>query len=419
MSVALATKLPLNTLVHSEIVYPSKKHYEITLTKPLHITLSWEKIGHGAVSTHLIPIDNQGIYAPSKNWINMTNGDTFSLETGKYIIELDSYDFSDVDKYSLALYTHEDTDGDGILNREDTDDDNDGILDENDVFPLDANESVDTDGDNIGDNADNDDDNDGLTDQEELELGTNSTNPDTDNDGHNDANDTYPTDPTQWEEVTITIVPLEEIYILSNTALPTITIDANASNKGNLTYSVASNQPNILTATMSQNLLTLTSLTTEPSDVNITITVTQGTKSETITSTIHIRPSLILLEEEQSGTYKPLDTTHYSYEVNHTHHEVNITPHGTVNYTVTHNSKKTILHLNIANIKVKIDHQHTAKVILPTQKEVHMTITSNGSITPHIEGATLPKKPLGLGSTIESDGKKVRFTIPMSEKLTF
>jgi len=38
-----------------------------------------------------------------------------------------------------------DTDSDGILDIDDTDDDNDSVLDDNDAFPLDANESVDTD----------------------------------------------------------------------------------------------------------------------------------------------------------------------------------------------------------------------------------------------------------------------------------
>jgi FG-GAP repeat protein len=47
-----------------------------------------------------------------------------------------------------------DTDGDGIGNNADTDDDNDGTLDINDAFPLDASEDTDTDGDGIGDNAD-------------------------------------------------------------------------------------------------------------------------------------------------------------------------------------------------------------------------------------------------------------------------
>ena len=65
-----------------------------------------------------------------------------------------------------------DTDGDGIPDSADTDDDNDGVLDSNDAFPLDVNESVDTDGDGIGNNADLDDDGDGYSDVDEIAAGS-------------------------------------------------------------------------------------------------------------------------------------------------------------------------------------------------------------------------------------------------------
>lgn len=83
-----------------------------------------------------------------------------------------------------------DNDGDGIADDIDTDDDNDGVLDVNDafptnpqesedsdgdgvgdnsdVFPNDANESADSDGDGVGDNADVDADNDGIKDVAEA-----------------------------------------------------------------------------------------------------------------------------------------------------------------------------------------------------------------------------------------------------------
>ncbi|MDE0978258.1 MAG: thrombospondin type 3 repeat-containing protein, partial [Arenicellales bacterium] len=53
---------------------------------------------------------------------------------------------------SDQLDTDSDDDGDVC----DNDDDGDGVLDADDAFPLDADESVDTDGDGIGDNADPD-----------------------------------------------------------------------------------------------------------------------------------------------------------------------------------------------------------------------------------------------------------------------
>jgi len=61
-----------------------------------------------------------------------------------------------------------DTDGDGVGDECDSDIDGDGVINDNDAYPSDSNESADTDGDNIGDNADADDDNDGLNDTDDA-----------------------------------------------------------------------------------------------------------------------------------------------------------------------------------------------------------------------------------------------------------
>ena len=88
----------------------------------------------------------------------------------------------------------QDTDNDGISNSEDTDDDNDGVLDVDDAFPLNPNESVDTDHDGVGNNADKDDDNDGISDALEIVNGLNPLNPsdagqDNDGDGVSNADE--------------------------------------------------------------------------------------------------------------------------------------------------------------------------------------------------------------------------------------
>ncbi|XOV89504.1 MAG: peptidylprolyl isomerase [Pseudomonadota bacterium] len=103
-----------------------------------------------------------------------------------------------------------DTDGDGIGNNADTDDDNDGVPDVDDAFPLDPSESLDTDFDLIGNNADTDDDGDSVLDEfdafplDPLEsvdtdgdgIG-NKADPDDDNDGVADAADAFPLDPSE------------------------------------------------------------------------------------------------------------------------------------------------------------------------------------------------------------------------------
>ena len=90
---------------------------------------------------------------------------------------------------SISISIVDDTDGDGILNSDDSDDDNDGVTDENDLFPLDSTETIDSDSDGIGNNADTDDDGDGLLDEVEASYGTNPLLSDTDGDGYSDLDE--------------------------------------------------------------------------------------------------------------------------------------------------------------------------------------------------------------------------------------
>ena len=105
-----------------------------------------------------------------------------------------------------------DTDNDGIGNNADPDDDNDGRKDTVDAFPLDPTEKFDSDGDGIGNKADKDDDNDGVLDKDDAFyldatewLDTdgdgigNNADTDDDNDGVEDALDAFPLDPTRSE----------------------------------------------------------------------------------------------------------------------------------------------------------------------------------------------------------------------------
>jgi len=66
-----------------------------------------------------------------------------------------------------------DNDDVGTQNSLDSDDDNDAVLDVDDTFPFDPNETIDTDGDGTGNNADLDDDNDGTSDVDEIASGRN------------------------------------------------------------------------------------------------------------------------------------------------------------------------------------------------------------------------------------------------------
>ena len=79
-----------------------------------------------------------------------------------------------------------DTDGDGVVDNEDTDDDNDGTPDSEDAFPLDENEDTDTDNDGTGDNEDTDDDGDGIPDAQDTDANGNGI-PDDEEDADGDG----------------------------------------------------------------------------------------------------------------------------------------------------------------------------------------------------------------------------------------
>ncbi|TQV88070.1 Calx-beta domain-containing protein [Aliikangiella coralliicola] len=106
-----------------------------------------------------------------------------------------------------------DSDGDGIGNNADTDDDNDGVTDDQDAFPFDNTEWQDTDGDGIGNNADTDDDNDGVSDDDDAfplddsettdtdgDGVGNNADTDDDNDGVLDDDDAFPLDDSEWQD---------------------------------------------------------------------------------------------------------------------------------------------------------------------------------------------------------------------------
>ncbi|MCL1099675.1 thrombospondin type 3 repeat-containing protein, partial [Shewanella gelidii] len=101
------------------------------------------------------------------------------------------------DAFPLNPQETADMDGDGIGNNSDPDIDGDDVANDEDLFPLNSDETIDTDGDGTGNNADLDDDNDGLTDELELLTGSDPLNADSDGDGVFDGADVAPMDPSQ------------------------------------------------------------------------------------------------------------------------------------------------------------------------------------------------------------------------------
>ncbi|MER3316675.1 MAG: gliding motility-associated C-terminal domain-containing protein [Allomuricauda sp.] len=121
----------------------------------------------------------------------------FTTADGEYGSSYTSFSFKVKDEDdALSSTTHtaginaaQDTDGDGVPDKDDEDDDNDGTPDSQDAFPLDDSEDTDTDGDGTGDNADEDDDNDGTPDSQDAFPKDDSEDTDTDGDGTGDNAD--------------------------------------------------------------------------------------------------------------------------------------------------------------------------------------------------------------------------------------
>ncbi len=131
----------------------------------------------------------------------------------------DNGTWTDADECNDSIQENVDTDGDGVLDKDDafpndptetTDTDGDGVGDNADEFPNDATETVDTDGDGVGDNADAypndptkweqepvDTDGDGVLDQDDAFPNDPNETTDTDGDGVGDNGDEFPNDPTE------------------------------------------------------------------------------------------------------------------------------------------------------------------------------------------------------------------------------
>jgi len=117
-----------------------------------------------------------------------------------------------------ATSVPDDTDADGICDPLDQDSDGDGVIDSEDDFPYDFNETSDNDGDGLGDNSDLDNDNDGWNDTDEFDCLTDPFDAmsvptdfdndttcdlmdlDDDNDGYDDLMDEFPMNSTEWAD---------------------------------------------------------------------------------------------------------------------------------------------------------------------------------------------------------------------------
>ena len=123
-----------------------------------------------SVDDSLPGVPTSGAFAPSitggGGLLLTGSGTTINLNNGAYFELDDGTRYTCTSSGGCTIVNGTVTQGSvaGRASGGGMDDDNDGVLNVNDAFPQDPDESVDTDGDGIGNNADTDDDNDGVSD---------------------------------------------------------------------------------------------------------------------------------------------------------------------------------------------------------------------------------------------------------------
>jgi len=115
-------------------------------------------------------------------WAYSGDGE-YNLSVWLFSLDADGDGYYDEEEYSCGSDPFDntsipaDTDADGICDGLDEDIDGDGVDNANDTFPEDPSETSDNDGDGTGDNSDTDDDNDGWEDYDENSCGTDPMDP--------------------------------------------------------------------------------------------------------------------------------------------------------------------------------------------------------------------------------------------------
>ena len=348
---------------------------------------------------------------------NTSYNDYINLEYGKayrYIVKAVNGNTFKKSTPTIAIVVPEpDTDGDGHV-------------DSKDAFPNDPHEWLDTDHDGTGDNADTDDDNDGINDTDELKYGLNPKDPsdaakDSDGDGISNIDEIrHGTNPTVSDAaVQVTLQKLDDLYVLVNAQIPPITLHGNVGNGADAAYSVVSDHPDIVSASVDGALLTLTPLEGASGTARITVTAKYGNKKATQAFTVTVKDPKISEQEGSSGDYKPIEGDTYETSVDGAKLHAAIDALGHVEYHVTRNGTTTQVQVTIPGAEVKVAHDGTATVTLPTGRSITMTVGADGRITPHVEGVPMPSGALPAGTTVEAGDHNVTVTIPLPETLTF
>ena len=385
-----------------------------------------------------VPLDENGEFF----YVIDSHDEVSGLEVRtKQNSELNHFDTAHVDltypspsKYVVLIgrkdWEHIDTDHDGIpdeiekalgLNPNKADSDNDGINDLQEVGDM--YHPVDTDGDGIIDALDTDSDDDGISDADEIKYGfdpKDASDAGADNDGDGVSNlDEIRNGSNPNVQNSVTLQKLDDIYVQVNAGIPFITLHGTAGNGATVTYRVVSDHPDIVSASVDGALLSLTPLEGASGTARITVTAKYGNQKATQAFTVTVKDSKISEQENGTGDYRPVEESVYDKNVDGADLHAAIDALGHVEYHVARNGTTTQVQVTIPGAEVKVAHDGTATVTLPTGRSIAMTVGADGRITPHVEGVPMPSGALPAGTVVEAGDHNVTVTIPLPETLTF
>jgi len=281
-----------------------------------------------------------------------------------------------------------DNDGDGINDIKDTDDDNDGISDsDEEMYGLDSKDSTDANKDNDGD---------GISNIDEIKAGT---------------------DPLHQNIVINISQPIANLYLSPNDYIPPIFIKSNSNNGSFLEYDVTSSNPDVVVANINGNILTLTLINDAEGNAKITITATTGSYTKDVHFYVIVKRTVIEIEDNITDSY--IETSSYDIETDNFDIHMEVIDDKHLFYQLKSVDRNTTIKVVIPGAKIKVLHDYTTIISLPTPKEANITIKTDGEIIPNISGVLLPKNALQIGTNIEVNETKIKFKVPMPEKLEF
>ncbi len=328
-------------------------------------------------------------------------------------------------------YCLADSDGDGYADGDDVfphdpaewaDSDADGVGDNSDAFPNDSSEWADNDGDGKGDNRDLDDDNDGISDADELRYGLNPFDPsdatkDNDGDGVNNRDEINAgTDPNNNQTI-LQIKPIDDITTFIGGHIPSILLEANASNGVPLEYAAESNNTEVVVVDTNENNLSFNVTANAPGKATVTTTASLGDKNITDTFEVKAIAGQIRIMDDE-GNYHVVDETSYTIEGSGVRIDVSIDEVG-LNFSVHTGVSQTDLHVTIPGAIIQFDNNHNAEITLPTGVSYRIAIDADGTTQPHLRGALLPVDPLPLGTQVEAGAQTMTMTVPLRGTMTF